>query len=115
MILLICIIKGLQSNSDTMKEHLGMNAKRILVVDDEPDILEFLQVILEEEGYLVLTSQRRSISNNCTMEDCPTSSYWMSCSQARMAGRSSSISSNKRRPGTFPSLCSRLIPAPSRH
>src|SRR5437588_11864406 len=30
--------------------------KRILVVDDEPDILEFLQVLLEEEGYAVVTS-----------------------------------------------------------
>ena len=30
--------------------------KRLLVVDDEPDILEFLQVILEEEGYTVVTS-----------------------------------------------------------
>ena len=41
-----------------MKEHLGMNAKKILVVDDEPDILEFLQVILEEEGYLVATTEK---------------------------------------------------------
>src|SRR5436305_13015704 len=32
--------------------------KRILVVDDEPDMLEFLQVILEEEGYLVVTSEK---------------------------------------------------------
>ena len=32
--------------------------KKILVVDDEPDILEFLQVILEEEGYFVLISQK---------------------------------------------------------
>ena len=32
--------------------------KKILVVDDEPDILEFLQVILEEEGYAVLTSDK---------------------------------------------------------
>lgn len=32
--------------------------KKILVVDDEPDILEFLQVILEEEGYAVLTSEK---------------------------------------------------------
>ncbi len=32
--------------------------KKILIVDDEPDILEFLQVILEEEGYSVLTSQK---------------------------------------------------------
>lgn len=32
--------------------------KHILVVDDEPDILEFLQVILEEEGYQVVTSEK---------------------------------------------------------
>jgi DNA-binding response OmpR family regulator len=30
--------------------------KKILVMDDDPDIIEFLQVILEEEGYAVLTS-----------------------------------------------------------
>jgi DNA-binding response OmpR family regulator len=41
-----------------MKEHMGMNAKKILVVDDEPDILEFLQVILEEEGYSVATTEK---------------------------------------------------------
>lgn len=33
-------------------------SKRILIVDDEPDILEFLQVILEEEGYTVVTSDK---------------------------------------------------------
>src|SRR5690242_11896854 len=32
--------------------------KKILVVDDDPDILEFLAVILEEEGYAVLTSDK---------------------------------------------------------
>lgn len=32
--------------------------KKILVVDDDPDILEFLQVLLEEEGYAVLTSPK---------------------------------------------------------
>lgn len=32
--------------------------KKLLVVDDEPDILEFLQVILEEEGYAVVTSDK---------------------------------------------------------
>ncbi|HEY7416019.1 MAG TPA: response regulator transcription factor [Ktedonobacteraceae bacterium] len=36
--------------------------KKILVVDDEPDILEFLQVILEEEGYQVVTSQKAEFS-----------------------------------------------------
>ena len=32
--------------------------RRILVVDDERDILEFLQIILEEEGYEVVTSEK---------------------------------------------------------
>src|SRR5690348_2276001 len=32
--------------------------KKILVVDDDPDILEFLQVILEEEGYTVATTDK---------------------------------------------------------
>lgn len=35
-----------------------MPSKRIIVVDDEPDILEFLRVILEEEGYTVMTLDR---------------------------------------------------------
>lgn len=32
--------------------------KKILVVDDEQDILEFLQVILEEEGCEVVTTEK---------------------------------------------------------
>jgi DNA-binding response OmpR family regulator len=32
--------------------------KKILVVDDEPDILEFLEVILEEEGYAVAVADK---------------------------------------------------------
>ncbi len=32
--------------------------KKILVVDDEPDILEFLQDHLEEEGYTVVTTTK---------------------------------------------------------
>lgn len=32
--------------------------KKILVVDDEPDILEFIQVVLKEEGYNVVTSDK---------------------------------------------------------
>jgi DNA-binding response OmpR family regulator len=32
--------------------------KRLLVVDDEPDILEFLQIVLEDEGYEVVTSEK---------------------------------------------------------
>ena len=33
-------------------------SKHILVVDDDPDILIFLQVILEDEGYTVVTSDK---------------------------------------------------------
>ena len=32
--------------------------KKILVVDDEPDILEFLQIIIEEAGFLVVTTEK---------------------------------------------------------
>ena len=32
--------------------------KKILVVDDEQDILDFLQIILEEEGYNVMTTDK---------------------------------------------------------
>src|SRR5436309_1797698 len=32
--------------------------KKILVVDDEPDILDFLQIILEEEDYRVMTTEK---------------------------------------------------------
>jgi DNA-binding response OmpR family regulator len=32
--------------------------KKILVVDDEPDILEFLRIILEDEGFVVVTTER---------------------------------------------------------
>jgi DNA-binding response OmpR family regulator len=32
--------------------------KKLLLVDDEQDILEFLKVILEEEGYIVVTTDK---------------------------------------------------------
>ena len=32
--------------------------KKLLIVDDEEDILEFLKVILEDEGYLVVTTDK---------------------------------------------------------
>ncbi len=37
---------------------MQQTAKRLLVVDDELDILGFLQIILEEEGYEVVTSDK---------------------------------------------------------
>jgi two-component system alkaline phosphatase synthesis response regulator PhoP len=33
-----------------------MQRKKILIVDDEPDIRDILQIILEEEGYLTHTA-----------------------------------------------------------
>jgi DNA-binding response OmpR family regulator len=55
--------------SFVQKSQLAMKAKgrkvsmqsaprRILVVDDEQDILEFLQIILQDEGYEVTTSNK---------------------------------------------------------
>ncbi len=32
--------------------------KKILVVDDEPDILDFLQELLEQEGYSIITTNK---------------------------------------------------------
>ncbi len=32
--------------------------KKILVVDDEPDILEFLQIVLQQEGYTVVITEK---------------------------------------------------------
>ncbi|HEU5229479.1 MAG TPA: response regulator [Ktedonobacteraceae bacterium] len=37
---------------------MSNNQNKILVVDDDPDILEFLQVILEDEGYVVATTDK---------------------------------------------------------
>jgi len=38
-------------------------AKKILVIDDEPDILEMVQVMLEDAGYLVIV-----VEKNITVE-----------------------------------------------
>ena len=44
-----------------------MNA-RILVVDDEQSMLEFLEVLLEEEGYQVTTARSVSEGRQCWSE-----------------------------------------------
>ena len=38
--------------------------KKILVVDDEPDILEFLQELLKQEGYIVATTDKAEYIEN---------------------------------------------------
>ena len=40
------------------KVYMQSKQKKILVVDDEPDILEFLQIIFEDAGYLVDTTDK---------------------------------------------------------
>src|SRR5688572_3141506 len=49
--------------------------KKILVVDDDPDIVESLKLVLEEEGYQVTTASKPdeipSFSNGLKKEDLP--------------------------------------------
>ena len=42
--------------------------ERILVVDDEQSMLEFLEVLLEEEGYQVTTARSVSEGRQCWSE-----------------------------------------------
>jgi len=72
--------------------------KRLLVVDDEQDILEFLKIILEEDGYTVDTTDKDDYQEKLNNDI-----------QGKMDGRLSNISKCKRRPNTFLSFCSRLI------
>jgi DNA-binding response OmpR family regulator len=45
--------------------------KKIFVVDDEQDILDFLQIILEEEGYAVTTSDKGDSLEKLANGDLP--------------------------------------------
>ena len=45
--------------------------KRLVVVDDEPDILEFLKVVLEDEGYAVVTSEKGEYLEQLHNSDLP--------------------------------------------
>lgn len=41
-----------------MNNKSSSKAKNILIVDDDPDILDSLQLILESEGYAITTSEK---------------------------------------------------------
>src|SRR5205807_9295067 len=43
---------------------MHITAKRILVVDDDPDILDALQLTLEDAGYAVTTSEKGEYAEN---------------------------------------------------
>jgi DNA-binding response OmpR family regulator len=45
--------------------------KKILVIDDEPDILEFLQELLEHEGYAVTITDKAEYVENLRAGDSP--------------------------------------------
>ena len=45
--------------------------KKLLLVDDEQDILEFLKVILEEEGYTVDTTDKDDFLEKLNIETLP--------------------------------------------
>src|SRR6266566_3247453 len=49
-----------QEQTQNKGREVSMQSKQktLLLIDDEPDILEFLQVILEEEGYTVVTTDK---------------------------------------------------------
>ena len=43
---------------------MNVTAKRILVVDDDPDILDAFQLTLEDAGYVVTTSEKGEYAEN---------------------------------------------------
>jgi CheY-like chemotaxis protein len=45
--------------------------KKILIVDDEPDILEFLQIIFEEAGFVVATTDKSEYLEKLTKSSLP--------------------------------------------
>src|SRR5581483_12075572 len=47
-----------------VKDCMQSRQQKILVVDDEPDILEFLQELLEQEGYAVTTTDNAECLEN---------------------------------------------------
>lgn len=60
--------------------------KKLLIVDDEPDILEFLQVILEEEGYTVAVTGKGEYLeklNNGILPDLILLDMWLSGKDGR--------------------------------
>lgn len=50
---------------------MQMRPKRLLVVDDEPDILEFLRIILNDEGYEVAVSDKGDYLEHLPSDNLP--------------------------------------------
>lgn len=45
--------------------------KKILIVDDDPDILAFIQAMLEEAGYVVVTTDKSENLETISVDDLP--------------------------------------------
>ena len=50
---------------------MSIRKKKVLVVDDDPDILAFIQAMLEDEGYKVATTERSDRLKELTEGDVP--------------------------------------------
>ena len=45
------------ANEETTETFMGTNGKTVLVIDDEPDIVTYLTVLLEEAGYKTVAAR----------------------------------------------------------
>ena len=54
-----------------MKSQYAEQTEKILVVDDEPDILAFLQALLEQAGYTVATTDKAEYVEKLHDDDLP--------------------------------------------
>jgi len=60
------------STADRVEYPMASSRGRLLIVDDEPSIREFISVIMESEGYDVLTAQDGFDALNRLVEPLPT-------------------------------------------
>ena len=51
--------------------------RKVLIVDDDPDIVESLQMVMEKEGYAALTASNAEEGMDKVQAERPASSCWM--------------------------------------
>ncbi len=59
-----------------------MAKETILIVEDEPDILELIRFNLEREGYRTVTCETGEDASKPSHAGSPISSFWISCCPA---------------------------------
>ena len=75
--------------------------KKILVVDDEPDILEFLQELLEGEGYTVAITDKAEYVEKLHVDGLPDLILIDVLLSGEDGRRLSNTSRARRQPGMF--------------